>query len=91
VAEFPCTGSQHNFALGGSIDCIQQFDRYQLTLHYKSEVHTSSLVTLSYCCLSLALGTLSVTKVWYTFFLLLPFHAWAGGDSPLKGKKNAAH
>src|ERR1700733_12972722 len=45
----------------------------KLTLRYKSEVHIFSLVTLSQRYLSLALGSLSVTKVGYTFFLLSPF------------------
>ena len=40
------------------------------TVNYKSEVHIFSLVTLPKCHLSLALGSLPVTKVRYTFFLL---------------------
>jgi hypothetical protein len=76
----------------------------KLTLHHKSEVHIFSLVTLSQRYLSLALGSLSVTKVRYTHFLLSPFtHAssWSfdlvfraktiGEDPPLKGQENAAH
>src|SRR5271168_929611 len=47
--------------------------RQQLTLHYKSEVHIFSLVTLSQRYLSLALSSLFVTKVRYTHFLLSPF------------------
>jgi hypothetical protein len=76
----------------------------KLSLHYKSEVHIFSLVTLSQRNLSLDLGPLSVTKVRYTFFLLSPFmHASSssfdlvlrakpiGEDPPLKGQENAAH
>jgi hypothetical protein len=78
--------------------------RYKLTLHDKSEVHIFSLVTLSQRYRSLAIGSLSVTKVRYTFFLLSPFMHLSsssfdlvlraktvGEDPPLKGQENAAH